>query len=85
MKALVGLVGEYPPGSLLRLDDTRVALVTRRRLNQAPEAVLVVTSDGTVLDVPEPVELSAHTIVEEILPDIAGVDPASLIEQVASL
>ncbi len=72
--ALVGAVGETPAGSLVRLADGEVALV---RSADGP-AVVLTDRSGERLDVPLPADLADLDVVDELLPDEAGVAPADL-------
>lgn len=82
VRALLSLVGEYPPGSMLRLEDGRVVLVTASRPNEPPEAVAVTDSNGRLLETPQPLRLEVEVIVEIVMPESVGIDPASMLEQV---
>jgi HD-GYP domain-containing protein (c-di-GMP phosphodiesterase class II) len=82
VSALITLVGVYPPGSLLRLADDRIAMVTKGGASGVPEAMLVVDRGGTPLAEPEPIRLETETVVEEVMPDVVGVDPASMLEAI---
>ena len=84
VRGLIGLVGVYPPGSLLRLDDGRIVLVTKSRSHDLPEAITVTDPSGRALETPEPALLENETIVEEVLPDMVGIDPASMLEAVTT-
>lgn len=81
LRLFIQMTGEYPPGSLLRLADGRIAMVT-----EAGEGVrgglLVRSADGEALDTPEPMDLAEVEIAEQVLPEEAGVDPGSLLESV---
>ena len=80
VQTLVDLVGVFPPGSMLRLADGRVALITRKGEGEFPEAVLVADAGGELLAMPEPVELGAEPVVTEVMSDAVGFDPASVLE-----
>lgn len=81
LRLFIQMTGEYPPGSLLRLDDGRIAMITEA--GEGLRGGLVVKSaDGEVLEDPEPIDLIDATIAAQILPEEAGVDPGSLLESV---
>ncbi len=80
VRTLSELVGVFPPGSMLRLEDGRVALVTHKGEDQVPEAMLVADASGELLPMPEPIALHRETVVEEVMADAVGFDPASVLE-----
>ena len=80
-RTLVDLVGMYPTGSMLRLSDGRVALVTRKGESDLPETVLVADTSGQLLEMPEPVVLERETVVEQVMADAVGFDPSSEIRK----
>lgn len=81
LRLFIQMTGEYPPGSLLRLADGRIAMVT-----EAGEGVrgglVVCSADGETLETPELVDLIDVEITAQVLPEEAGVDPGSLLESV---
>lgn len=84
-RAFISMMGVYPPGSLLELDTGEVVMVTHHEEGdpERPVTVLVRTAGGENVD-PEPYRLEDRTIVEQILPDRIGIEPASLLESVES-
>ena len=81
VSSFVSMMGIYPAGSLLRLEDGQVVMVTQNREGEAlPEVVLVAAPDGTLIARPEPYLLGGHSIVDQLAPEAVGVDPASLLE-----
>jgi hypothetical protein len=52
-QALVRVVGPYPPGTLVELDDDRIAVVTRKSTQtNAPDVAVVLDSLGNVIRPP---------------------------------
>lgn len=82
VRALVNLLGVYPPGSLLRLSDGTIALVTEASRGENPVGVRVVDASGAAVGEPEPVAIEPADVVEQLTPDAVGIDPASLLESV---
>lgn len=77
-QALVRVVGLSPPGTLVQLDDDRVAIVTRRSktINQ-PDVAVVMQADGVLVRPPE----LLHT--DQGRPDIrAAVLPSAVPERI---
>lgn len=84
VRAFIEMVGVYPPGSLLALQDGSTAMVTHpgETPGTLPGVVLVRMADGSYPDQPVPWSLEGQQIVEQVLPEQAGVDPPALLEQV---
>ena len=81
-RAFIKMLGVYPPGSLLLMENGEVTMVTQvADVDELPEAILVRTADGELLDEPEPVSLADRTVVDQLTPEDTGVDPAALLEQ----
>ncbi len=80
--AFINMVGVYPTGSLLTLEGGQLVMVTRNNEEAAelPEVVLVRTAGGEFLEVPEPVSMIGHSIIDQVTPAGAGIDPAALLE-----
>jgi len=78
--AFVQMMGEYPPGSLLRIGTGEVVMVT----GNGPSGSALIVSDpaGRRLEDPEPVELTGHEIIGPVLADEAGIEPAEMLEAV---
>lgn len=82
VRAFIKMVGVYPPGSLLELDGGEIVMVTLSVEGaEAPNAVMVRTGAGVLLETPEPIQLGGRQIIGQVTPERAGVDPASLLEQ----
>jgi hypothetical protein len=79
VEAFNRMMGLYPPGSLLRMESGEVVMVTASA-GGARRAMMVRDPAGTLLDVPEPVDLAGRRVTEALLPDDVGVPPASLLE-----
>ena len=81
LRLFIQMTGEYPPGSLLRIEGGAVAMVTEA--GEGRRFGLVVRGpDGEVLDSPEPIDLAEVDIEAQVLPEDAGIDPGSLLEAV---
>lgn len=85
VRAFIHMMGVYPPGSLLQLDDGSVVMVVR----QGPQAsgmhtVVVRDASRRLVESPYPAHVMSERIVDQVLPGHVGVDPASLLETVAA-
>ena len=78
--AFLRMMGEYPPGSLLRTGDGAVVMVTGS--GPSSDGLIVRDSEGRRLEDPEPVELAIREMVGPILADEAGIEPAEMLEAV---
>ena len=80
--AFIKMVGVFPTGSLLRLGGGELVMVTRNNEEAAdhPDVVLVQTATGEILDIPEPYSVVGRSIVDQVTPAGAGIDPAALLE-----
>lgn len=81
LRVFIEMMGIYPPGSLLRLTDDRVVMVTAND-DGARLGVEVRAADGTLSDDPVVVSLDDVDVAAQLLPDEAAVDPGSLLEAV---
>jgi HD-GYP domain-containing protein (c-di-GMP phosphodiesterase class II) len=82
-RAFLHVMGTYPPGSLVRLETGEVVMVTPAHAGSDTQPGVVVRDpSGALLDEPEPIELTGRTIVDHLLADEAGIDPAALLEVV---
>jgi HD-GYP domain-containing protein (c-di-GMP phosphodiesterase class II) len=82
-RAFLHAMGSFPPGSLLRLDTGEVVMVTPApEGSEAKPGVVIRGPAGDLLDEPRPIELTGRTVVEQLLADQVGVDPAALLEKV---
>ncbi len=82
VRAFIHLMGVYPPGSLLQMRTGEVVMVVDQEDGDPhrPRVVLVKDQLGTAVAEPEPVPFRASDVVDQLLPDRVGVDPASLLE-----
>jgi HD-GYP domain-containing protein (c-di-GMP phosphodiesterase class II) len=80
LRLFIQMTGEYPPGSLLRLDSGSIVMITAA--DPVLRGLVVRSSEDEVLPTPEPIDVSVETIRAQVLPDEAGVDPGSLLESV---
>jgi hypothetical protein len=83
VRAFIALMGIYPPGSLLQLQTGELVMVTgyAEEGSDWPRGVIVKDSWGALVD-PEPWSIDPDLVVDQLLPSRAGIEPASLLEQV---
>jgi HD-GYP domain-containing protein (c-di-GMP phosphodiesterase class II) len=80
IRAFIQLMGIYPPGSILRRSSGEVVVVTGSNGGQTQlKGVIAIDSSGSKVE-PEPVVIHTEDVVEQLLPDRCGIDPASLLE-----
>lgn len=83
VRAFIRMVGVFPPGSLLELGTGDVAMVTHHEGGPGgTRGVVVRTAGGEMLEAPQPIDLEGRDVVEQLLPDEVGIDPASLLEAI---
>lgn len=84
--AFIQLMGLYPPGSLLRLSNGRVLMVTDTSADpdRPPPAVAVLEADGTPIAAPEPVRYHRSEIVEHPTAAAVGIDPTDVLEKLGT-
>ncbi len=85
VRALIRMLGVYPPGSVLRLADGTVAVSTRRVGPGSDDglwAVRVVDAAGRHVE-PEELRVRSSQVVALESPQRVGVDPAALLDRVA--
>lgn len=84
LKIFARVVGVYPPGTAVRLNDGAIAVVVRPNRRQdgldRPTVRIVVAPDGTAVTPPELVDLamSRGEVVETVDPSTHGIDAATL-------
>jgi HD-GYP domain-containing protein (c-di-GMP phosphodiesterase class II) len=82
-RAFIEMVGVYPAGSILRLTDGDLVMVTRAgEHGESPDVVLLQPAGDEILDLPVTTELGDRTIADQVLPSVVGIEPAALLEQV---
>lgn len=79
VRAFIRLMGIYPPGSILRRSSGDVVVVTGSNGGRTLKGVIAIDSSGEKID-PEPVAIDTGDVVEQLLPDRCGINPASLLE-----
>ncbi len=86
VRLFIRMMGLYPPGSILRVDDGSVVVVTAPsvELGAPLETLLVRDRGGSDVD-PEPFEVQPDRVLGQLLPQTAGLDPASLLERLAEV
>ena len=79
----IQMMGVYPPGSILVLSGGETVMVTRQLDDgdRKLQGVMVKSATGELIE-PEPVVLDTAAVVDQILPDRAGIDPAALLERI---
>jgi hypothetical protein len=85
VRAFIHLMGAYPAGSLLQLRGGEIVMVVHQGVEdpEQPAVVIVRDAQGNEVD-PEPHPFHMNDVVDQLLPDRAGVDPASLLELVTA-
>ena len=84
VRIFIGMMGIYPPGSLLELEDGMKALVVARVDPGEPLAgLLVADSVGHELVEPVPVEIDPGRVTRQLLPSHLGIDPAAMVDYIA--
>lgn len=80
--AFIRMVGLYPPGSILHLKSGEMVVVTAPPPEpDAPMPVLLVRdTSGFELMEAEPMLVRTEEVVEQLLPQQAGIDPAEFLE-----
>jgi len=78
--AFIHLMGVHPPGSLLRLRDGRVVMVTAPAPSPgaSPPALVVIDAAGRRPSEPEPVVFDTDDVVDLLTQDQVDVPPAAL-------
>jgi HD-GYP domain-containing protein (c-di-GMP phosphodiesterase class II) len=81
--AFIRMMGAYPAGSLLQLTTGQLVMVTHLVDNEPkhPGGVVVRGPDGLDLAEPEPISFDPDSVVDQVLPNAAGIDPAALLEK----
>lgn len=79
IRLFIQMTGEYPPGSLLKIGDGRVVMVTDTS-DGSRSGLVVRSADGEVLSEPEPIDLSDVELLSQLMVEEAGVDPGSMLE-----
>jgi HD-GYP domain-containing protein (c-di-GMP phosphodiesterase class II) len=81
-RAFIEMVGVYPAGSLLRLSDGDLVMVTRAdERGESPDVVLLQPAGDEMLEQPVGAELGDRAIIDQVLPSEVGIEPAALLEQ----
>ena len=82
VQTFIGMVGIYPPGSRLLLDDGRIVTVIRSAegAGERPTAAVLSNADGTRLDEPELIELDPDHVTDQVATDGSGNELATLLD-----
>ena len=84
VRIFIGMMGIYPPGSLLELEDGMKALVVQRVAPGEPlSGLLVADSVGHELTEPIPIQIDTSQVTRQLLPSHLGIDPAAMVDYVA--
>jgi HD-GYP domain-containing protein (c-di-GMP phosphodiesterase class II) len=79
VRAFSRMMGLYPPGSLLRLDNGEMVMMTAGRGGRR-RALVVGDPAGALLDFPIPADLGGRRVSAHLLADEVGIEAASLLE-----
>ncbi len=84
VRVFIRMMGLYPPGSILELHDGSVVVTTSPsdEVGAPLETLMVMDSNKAEVD-PEPVQVDASLVVDQLLPQAIGIDPASLLDRAA--
>lgn len=77
---LISIVGAYPVGAVLELDDRSLLVVTAAPGGDRVEGLLVRDPDGERLDTPEPLVVDEGRVMEQIPADIVDIQPAEYVD-----
>jgi hypothetical protein len=79
--AFIDIMGEYPPGSLLRLRGGEIVMVNRPATDPAGPvpALLVADASGRRLADPEPRAFLRAEVAAHLTPHQAGISPAAFL------
>jgi HD-GYP domain-containing protein (c-di-GMP phosphodiesterase class II) len=82
VQAFIRMMGVYPPGSILVTDTgaTVVVVAPASEYGAPLPAMLVLDESGVEVMEPVPMEIPTERVARQVLPDDAGIDPASLLE-----
>jgi putative nucleotidyltransferase with HDIG domain len=85
--AFIQLMGLYPPGSLLRLQDGRVVVVTgpAAQPDECPPALLVIDAGGRRAVDPEPVVFDHDAVADLLTPGQVDAPPAAVLAGIGSM
>ena len=79
VSAFLHLMGDHPPGSLLRIGSGEVILVTGSDAGGPMRGLLVRDSEGRAVDNPEPLDFLEWQVADELLAEDVGLDTAALV------
>ncbi len=81
--AFIHMMGIYPTGSLLQLKTGQIVIVLDSgEDSRTPIAAVVRDSRNMLLDEYEPFELDPYLVADQVLPEIVGINPAALLEDI---
>ena len=81
VRLFIEMMGTYPPGSLLRLASGEIVVVVTSE-NGERKGIVVREADGSRSPGQRAVAFTPETVVAQLLPQEAGVDPGSVLEAV---
>jgi HD-GYP domain-containing protein (c-di-GMP phosphodiesterase class II) len=86
VRAFIRMMGIFPPGSVLEMEGGELVVVVDRVDTEGVPlpGLLVKAPSGESIE-PEPYQIVVDRVVRQVLPQQAGVDPASLIEAFGEL
>ncbi|MBT8201002.1 MAG: HD-GYP domain-containing protein [Acidimicrobiia bacterium] len=81
--AFIHMMGIYPTGSLLKLKTGQVVIVLDNgEDSRTPIAAVVRDSRNMLLDQYEAFELDPTLVADQVLPEVVGINPAALLEDI---
>ncbi|MCJ7725816.1 MAG: HD domain-containing protein [Acidimicrobiia bacterium] len=82
VQAFIGLMGVYPPGSRLLLNDGRIAVVIRsiNGSDVGTNAAVITSADGTQLEVPETIRIDPGNIADQVAITAQDEEPTALLD-----
>jgi putative nucleotidyltransferase with HDIG domain len=84
--AFIHMMGVYPPGSFLRLNSGKIAMITHPAAEPGglPGAVVVVDEQDRLIEQPQPITLDRGSVVEPLAATSVGVEAAAVLEKVGA-
>jgi HD-GYP domain-containing protein (c-di-GMP phosphodiesterase class II) len=81
VRAFISLMGIFPPGSVLRLLNGGIAVISHHQAeDDRLHGVLVRTAEGEDIE-PEPIVFREDEVAQQLLAESVGVKPAALLER----
>ncbi|MEE8330404.1 MAG: HD domain-containing phosphohydrolase [Acidimicrobiia bacterium] len=80
VRAFIHMMGAFPPGSIVRLNDGTAVVVTAAATSTSEILGVRVLDSGDGKIEPEPVQFGAKDVVTSLSPERARIDPSSMLE-----